>query len=59
VEELRSNFPLINANLEAFAEEMQVLTQKAEKADFYYHKMVKFKTLQMEHTFTKIELLMH
>jgi hypothetical protein len=40
-------------------EEMQALTRKAKKVDFYYHKMAKFKSLQMEHVFTKVELLMH
>jgi hypothetical protein len=40
-------------------EEMRVLTQKVEKANFYYHQMAKFKTLQMEHIFAKVELLMH
>jgi prefoldin subunit 5 len=45
MEELQADPPLINANLEAFEEEMQVLTQKAEKVNFYYHRMVKFETL--------------
>jgi hypothetical protein len=38
---------------------MQVLTQKVEKVDFYYHQMAGFKSLQMEHNFTKAKLLMH
>jgi hypothetical protein len=38
---------------------MRLLTQKAEKANFYYHQMVEFETLQMEHAFAKVELLMH
>jgi prefoldin subunit 5 len=45
VEELQANLPLINANLEAFAKEMQVLTEKAENVDLYYHRIVKFETL--------------
>jgi hypothetical protein len=60
VEELRVDLPLTNANLEALTDEMRVLTQKVEKADFYHHRMAKFKSLQMEHTFIKApELLMH
>ncbi len=47
------------ANLEALLEEMFVLTQKVKKADFYYHQMAKFKSLQMEHAFAKAKLLMH
>jgi hypothetical protein len=50
---------LTNVGLEAFAKEMQVLTQKVEKVDFYYHQMAGFKSLQMEHNFTKAKLLMH
>ncbi len=49
----------MSANLEALLEEMFVLTQKVKKADFYYHQMAKFKSLQMEHAFAKAELLMH
>ncbi len=59
MEDLQANPLLINANLEAFAEEMQVLTEKAEMANFYYHRMAKFKSLHMEHIYTKAELLMH
>jgi len=50
---------LTNANLEALAKEMQVLTQKAKTVDFYHHQMAQFESLQMEHAFTKAELLMH
>jgi hypothetical protein len=35
---------------------MQVLTQKAEKADFYHHQMAEFESLQMEHVFTEAKL---
>ncbi len=59
VEELQVDLPLTSANLEALVEEMQVLTQKVKKVDFYYHQMVKFETLQMEHAFAKAKLLMH
>jgi hypothetical protein len=58
VEELQPDPPLTSANLEAFAEEMWVLTQKVKKVEFYYHQMVKFKTLQMEHAFAKAKLLL-
>jgi hypothetical protein len=59
VEELRADLPLTNVDLEAFTEEMWVLTQKVEKANFYHHRMAKFKSLQMEHAFIKAKLLMH
>jgi hypothetical protein len=59
MEELQTDLPLINVDLEALVEEMRVLTQKAEKMNFYYHWMVEFETLQMEHVFTKTKLLMH
>jgi predicted nucleic acid-binding Zn-ribbon protein len=37
VEELQVDLPLTSAHFEALAEEMQVLTQRAKKVDFYYH----------------------
>jgi hypothetical protein len=50
---------LTSANLEAFMEGMWVLTQKAKNVDFYYHRLVEFEMLQMEHAFAKTKLLMH
>jgi hypothetical protein len=59
VEELQANLPLNNVDLEALVEEMQILTQKAERVNFYYHRPAEFETLQMEHTFAKAKLLIH
>jgi hypothetical protein len=44
-EELQVNPPLNSADLETFVEEMRMLTQKAERANFYYHWLAKFATL--------------
>jgi hypothetical protein len=45
MEELQAYPPLNSADLEAFVEEMWVLTQKAERANFYYHRLVEFEML--------------
>jgi hypothetical protein len=37
----------------------EIVDPKVEKMDFYHHQMAKFESLQMEHAFTKVELLMH
>jgi hypothetical protein len=58
VEELQTDLTLTSVDLEALIEKMRVLTQKAKKANFYHHQMVKFKSSQMEHAFIKAELLM-
>ncbi len=59
MEELWADLPLINADLEALVEEMQVLTQKAKMEKNYYHWMAKFESLQMEHIYIKTKLSMH
>lgn len=59
VEELQIDPPLNSANLEALVKEMRMLTQKVKRVKFYYHQLAEFKMLQMEHTFAKMELLMH
>jgi hypothetical protein len=45
VEDLQADLPLTNIDLEALVEEVKMLTQKAKKADFYYHQMVEVKML--------------
>ncbi len=45
MEELQANPLLTTVDLKALVEEMQVLTQKAKKVDFYYHSIAKFETL--------------
>lgn len=53
MEELWIDLPLTSANFEALAKGIQVLPQKAEKVDFYYHWVAEFKSLQMEHILKK------